>query len=356
MAAPPAPARTWLLALQAEAVTFGGAEFAESTAGKYAKLQLYYARFVVRAGLDDFALEGDEAHLILYVTALARTCKYTTICGYLQGVKQFFLDAGRLDPLRAGRRPAITEFWRVMQGIRRMRSGVVKRKLPIERWMLLAFREQLERWRPFAQSTFFLAVLTAQVVGWQAMLRISNICPAHAGVLPSDVRMLRRSDVRLDLGRNCLWVSLRWSKTNQRGDRVHTVPISGDTGSPLDVVALWGALCASVPTVPAGQHAFSYVDERGVIVSLVAATFVAVTKRLADAVGLPSKDVSGRSFRRGGATCAFRGGVSGELIQFVGDWKSQVYMVYLDMSPEQKLAASRRMLLAPLARPTAATV
>ena len=353
-AAPTALQQAWLLGLQADAVAFGDAEHAASTAHTYGKYQLYYARFMCRAGLDAYAFDGEEAHLILYVASLARTCKHPTICGYLNGVKQFFLDAGRLDPLRKERRPPITEFWRVMGGIRRLRTGVVKRKLPIERWMLLAFREQLDRWCPLSRSTLHLAVLTAQVIGWQAMLRISNICVESADVLPSDVHMLRRSDVRLDMANNCLWVSLRWSKTNQRGDRLHTVPIAGDAGSPLDVVALWIALCALVPTLPAGQHAFSYLNERGVVVPLVVANFVAITKRLADAVGLPSKDVSGRSFRRGGATSAFRQGVSGELIQFVGDWKSQVYLVYLEMSAAQKLAASRRMLSAPLTRPAGA--
>lgn len=41
---------------------------------------------------------------------------------------------------------------------------------------------------------------------------------------------------------------------------------------------------------------------------------------------------TGHSFRRGGATYAFRSGVPGELIQVMGDWKSDAYKRYFDFS------------------------
>lgn len=37
-------------------------------------------------------------------------------------------------------------------------------------------------------------------------------------------------------------------------------------------------------------------------------------------------------FCRGGATYAFRSGVPGELIQVMGDWKSDAYKRYFDFS------------------------
>ena len=117
---------------------------------------------------------------------------------------------------------------------------------------------------------------------------------------------------------------------------------------------LWIALVALVPTVPGGQHAFSYLNEHHAVVSLTAPLFVALTKRLADAVGLPAKDISGHSFRRGGATCAFRAGMPGEMMKFIGDWKSMCYLAYIEMSLMQRLEATRRMLATPLVRPAAA--
>lgn len=332
-----------MLGLQAEAATYAAAELADSTAHKYGKYQGYWVRFMCRAGLRASVFSGEEAHLILYVTELARTCKYPTICSYLQGVKQFYIDSGRADPLRSDRAPPMVGFWRVMKGIQRLRSGLVLRKLPIERWMLLAFRQQLDLWGSLGTNTLHLAVLTAMVVGWNGMYRKSNICVTTAAVLPSDLRMLRRSDVILDRANDCLSVSTRFSKTNQRGDRVHTVTIAGDRGSPIDPVGLWIALGARVPDAPGGQHAFSYLDSRGRVTSLTADVFVAYTKRLATAVGLDSKEFSGHSYRRGGATSAFRAGIPGEMIQRIGDWTSAAYQAYIDVSPAQQLAASRRV-------------
>ena len=343
-AAPNGGQRDLLLGLQAEAGRFAGAVFATSTARTYGRYQRYYVVFMYRAGLRAFVFDGVEAHLILYVTSLTRTCKYSSVCCYLQGVKQFFLDAGLLDPLRADRRPPLVGFWRVMAGIERLHSGVVLRKQPIERWMLLRFQQQLQLWGDLSTNTQHLAVLTAMMVAWLGMYRISNIGVVSAAVLPSDLHMLRRADVRVDFGNYCLWSSTRWSKTNQRAGRVHTVAIAGLRGSPIDPVGLYCALLARVPAVEGGQHAFSYIGGRGRVVSLTKAVFGDFTKLLATAIGLPTEGFSGRSFRRGGATAAFAKGVAGEMIQYTGDWKSPVYRVYVDVLPAQQLVASQSMI------------
>lgn len=52
----------------------------------------------------------------------------------------------------------------------------------------------------------------------------------------------------------------------------------------------------------------------------------------------------GHSFRRGGATWAFRAGVPGELIQIYGDWASDAYKCYLEFSEDSKLIVAREMV------------
>ena len=54
----------------------------------------------------------------------------------------------------------------------------------------------------------------------------------------------------------------------------------------------------------------------------------------------------GHSFRRGGATWAFRSGVPGELIQVYGDWASDAYKIYLEFSEDARLRVARRMISA----------
>ena len=51
----------------------------------------------------------------------------------------------------------------------------------------------------------------------------------------------------------------------------------------------------------------------------------------------------GHSFRRGGTTWAFKVGVPGELIQIFGDWSSDAYKGYLDLTSDSKFLLAERI-------------
>ena len=59
-----------------------------------------------------------------------------------------------------------------------------------------------------------------------------------------------------------------------------------------------------------------------------------------------SSKFRGHSFRRGGATWAFRSSVPGGLIQVYSDWASDAYKIYLEFSEDAKLRVTRRMISA----------
>lgn len=46
-------------------------------------------------------------------------------------------------------------------------------------------------------------------------------------------------------------------------------------------------------------------------------------------LGLPAKDFTSHSFRRGGASFAFRAGLPVDLIKILGDWHSDAILLYL---------------------------
>ena len=58
---------------------------------------------------------------------------------------------------------------------------------------------------------------------------------------------------------------------------------------------------------------------------------------------LDSTCYSPHSFRRGGATFAFEAHIPSELIKAQGDWRSDCYFFYLEMSDCQKRAAATHM-------------
>ena len=65
--------------------------------------------------------------------------------------------------------------------------------------------------------------------------------------------------------------------------------------------------------------------------SLTQGMFTNKLKELLSTLGLPGQFYASHSFRRGGATYLFRQGIPGELIQVMGDWKSEAYKVYLEI-------------------------
>ncbi len=113
-------------------------------------------------------------------------------------------------------------------------------------------------------------------------------------------------------------VFVRWSKTNQDRSRVVTVPLPAVPGSPLCPV-----------------HAFTMLDSLCPCGS--SASFVNDFRSLLGKAGFNPSLFSGHSFRRGGATTAFKANIPSEFIQRQGDWRSDCYKRYIDISFDQKL-------------------
>ncbi len=320
-----------LVALQRAARYYSGRALATSTTVTYSVGQRRFLSFMADQGLEDYITDGNPQHIVLFITHLAPQVQFQTVRQYLRHVVALYRRLRLPDP---SAHPLVVE---VLAGIRR-HHGLAQphRKQPIEPWML-------ERWADLLRietQDAGLALFTAQLIGFFGFLRKSNLAVGAADI-PGAPMYLRRQDVRVDLTNYCLWVSLRWSKTNQLQERVVEVAIAGLPGSLLDPVQRWRDLVRRVPAPP-DAHAFAF-PANGRLVPLTYTCFVSAVKRLAGLIGLDPARFAGHSFRRGGATFAFRAGVSGELIQLQGDWRSDAYLAYLELSPMHRLQVSRAM-------------
>jgi len=142
-----------------------------------------------------------------------------------------------------------------------------------------------------------------------------------------------------------IWVKVGHSKVNQFGARYHWVPLVAIPGSPLCPVTAVLAALALCPDLPDNAPMFMWTVGSGVR-PMTHSNFVGEFKRLVKYVGLDWTKYSGHSFRRGGATYAFNLGVNPELIQYVGDWASDAYKRYQEMSPQMRLALPQVMAAA----------
>jgi len=148
--------------------------------------------------------------------------------------------------------------------------------------------------------------------------------------------------------RGILFVFSKWSKTNQFGKRSHGVPLLPLADSPLCPVAAYISMCRLVPGAGT-DPAFCQVIG-GVSKPLTYAIFQRKLKASIKSIGLDPRLFSTHSFRRGGATLAFRAGIAGDTIKILGDWQSEAYQVYLECPIEVKAKASDLFRRAVLAR------
>ena len=76
---------------------------------------------------------------------------------------------------------------------------------------------------------------------------------------------------------------------------------------------------------------------------LLTSNFLGFFPRVVSRLHLDPSLFSPHSFRRGGATFAFDCHIPSEIIKLQGDWQSDAYLVYLELSQQQKQRACHAM-------------
>ena len=121
---------------------------------------------------------------------------------------------------------------------------------------------------------------------------------------------------------------IKWSKTIQFGERCLLVPLPWKPDHRLcPTTAVIRALAMTSSADPVGP-AF-VAPQAGRLVSLSPTLFVKTIKQLLQRLQYDPSLFSGHSFRRGGATWAFQCHLPGEVIQLMGDWRSDSYRRYI---------------------------
>ena len=223
----------------------------------------------------------------------------------------------------------------VVRGLDRLNSRVPRRALPITPQILAAVHARLDHTNP-THVTLWALFLFA----FFTFARKSNLVP-NKWPAPPRSHYITRGDIHFVHG--ALVATFRSSKTNQFADRVHVVPLLPWAGSILCPVKAFQRMLELVPAPPT-LPAFVYRTSSGNLRPITYPVLTSFLKGLIAKLGLDPKGYSSHSFRRGGATWAFKSKVPAELIKATGDWKSSAYLLYLDLSFQDKLRVSSAML------------
>ena len=254
----------------------------------------------------------------MYIQYLSRSFKsIQSVKNYLNGVRVLHLYAGfEFNMLQ------LFEVKILLKGLTRLKQHRVKRAAAITPDILLDLFHVMDLDDPLVYACW-----VAFLMAFFLMLRKSNLVPTSVRTFDLDKHLSRGNILIVDDG---LLVNITWSKTNQFGARLLQVPIPSIPGSVLCPVSAYKRLVQLVPA-DSSLPAFTY-KVRPKLMTVTQYQFVNVLRSYLNKAGYHAESFSGHSFRRGGASFAFASGVPGELIKAHGDWASDAYLTYIDLS------------------------
>ena len=268
-----------------------------------------------------------DDHLSAFIVYLARTLGMSSIKVYLQSVRAWHLASGFDFPPLASR----FGVFQALQGVKRFVSREAKPKFALTFDIL----QELYRFVPNPWTDpLMCSVWTCFLVAYFGMFRKDNVTVKkenafnpNASLCRNDLLVEERPEGRV------LWIRVRKAKNNQYKDRVHYVGLVEVRGSFMCPVTWWERHMRLSPAGPT-DPAFSYGPRR---TPLTHAVLVHSLKRFLTLAGFDAKLFSGHSFRRGGATDAFRMKAPHDQIQLQGDWLSMAFLVYNEKDDAYRL-------------------
>lgn len=298
-------------------------------AGTYQNLRLQWRSFISFCCYFKLQwLPTSAETLCLYAQLLSHSFKSVkSIQNYISGIKTLHLLTDTDCPFFGN-----LELKLSLRGLSRLNPHCPRQAAPITPQILVGIHGLLEHDNPVHATMWCLFL-----IAFFTLSRKSNL--VVTGTKLKVGHQLLRSDIKQ--GSAGLLVTFRWTKTIQFGERVLQSPLVEIPGCVLCPLQAYRNMISLVPA-RRSDNAFVFPSKskaKPVTYQFMQKFLKVVISNL----GLDSSKYSSHSFRRGGATWAFKSQVPTRLIQVQGDWASQCYMRYLDLSLEQRLLVSKQM-------------
>ena len=272
-------------------------------------------------------LPADPKTIYGFVQFLTRSLVPSSVRNYLSGVRVMHILHGLPFPHSEDFLLKLE-----LRGIARLDPHVPVRATPVTPRILLTFHHNMN-----ADDSLHLTVWACSLVWFFTMARLGSILP-KAKSTPLHTFL---TSSRVNFSKQGLVVTLLHTKTIQFGRRRLHIPLVRNDSALCPVQAYEKALMAF--DVSQEGPAFMFLD-KGRPTWLTGTIFINTFRKVVKAGGVEnSRDFTGHSFRRGGATWAFQVGIPGELIQICGDWVSDAYKQYLEFSMDDKLDLAAHM-------------
>jgi len=138
-------------------------------------------------------------------------------------------------------------------------------------------------------------------------------------------------------------VNIKWSKTMQKHNIIHQVPLIRKSGSVLCPVTAYSHMLNLIPA-KASDPAFGLPNSKGSIVPFSKLEIDRLLRDLFIKCQIPIEKFSFHSLRRGGATLAASAGCTDSEICSIGHWVSSCYRGYIAHFPATLFSVSDKMI------------
>lgn len=287
-----------------------------------------YRTFCDLRALQSFPISVKSISLyVAYLVAQKRA--YGTVLNHISSLKHAHQLAGSELTWSSDYR-----FQLLLRGAKRFLGAAVSRKSAMTPSILHAAFDLFNFSLPLHAAMWALFL-----VAFFTFLRKSNLVLDNPRQISPKV--ITRADLVFTSSGANIHVSA--TKTIQCQQRSLILPIPVIPGSRLCPISALRRHFALNPG-PVSAPLFSVSSGSG-LVPITYKQFCAFLSRVMSTLNLDPSLYSPHSFRRGGATFAFDCHIPSEIIKLQGDWKSDAYLVYLELSQTQKQQAAKAMAL-----------
>ena len=214
-----------------------------------------------------------------------------------------------------------------LKGIRFELAGPVKKAIPITPSILMEIYKHVKLSLPV-----HVACYTALVVRFCLFLRRSNLVPETQIGFNKDEQLTRKDVFKFG---KILVVDIRWHKSHQYKDKDLFLPLIPAKSMQVCPI-IWLNYLMSKNGGSRDDPLFAY-RQGGKLIPL---TTEVLSKQLKDWIELCGKNPDGftlHGLRCRGANHALTSGIGGEDLKLMGDWCSNAYMTYLDLSLDRRI-------------------
>ena len=221
-------------------------------------------------------------------------------------------------------------------GLRRTMEHEVKQAYPITPDLLVKlskvvnYKDQVE-----------IVSWGATLIGFYMFLRKSNLVPDTREEFDPKYQFTR-ADVNITALDKPIMFEIRWSKTIQYRQKILRLPVLPANNKSICPVYWTHQILINIPAGP--NQPLLALRHQGQIVSLSANQLLYRIRRWLRLLSIQEDRYTLHSLRRGGATFAYESNIEGEMIKLLGDWSSDSYKRYIDVSMDKRYKSMKEFV------------